>query len=102
MSNLLIGFLEAVEHMIQNPENREAVEIVKDGVIMWRKVGTMPEVLKFEADIGEYQRLVAARVAKDAPPAKPAPQPAPEQPQVQNGVRGDSNAGRMRFEEPGG
>jgi len=88
------AFLGIVEEAVANPENKAAIRIVRDGLLMWRDVANMPSVLRFEADIVAYERLRAADAS--APTSKPAEPSAPE---PQNGVRGGPNAGRMRFDQ---
>jgi hypothetical protein len=91
---LWTSFLGLVEEAVANPENKAAVKIVRDGLLMWKDIANMPSVRRFEADIVAYERLRAA----DAP--APATEPAePPTPEAQNGVRGGPNAGRMSFDQ---
>jgi hypothetical protein len=85
------SFLSIVEQAVANPENKAAVKIARDGLVMWKDISSVPSVTQFEADIAAYERLRAADV-----PSRPADPPAPE---VQNGVRGGPNAGRMSFDQ---
>jgi hypothetical protein len=88
------SFLGLVEEVVANPENQAAIKIVRDGLLMWKDIASMPSVRRFEADIVAYQRLRAA----DAP-ASAAESAEPPAPEAQNGVRGGPNAGRMSFDQ---
>ena len=88
------AFLGIIEEAVADPENKAAIKIVRDGLLMWRDIAGMPSVLRFEADILAYERLRA--VGASSPGSEPAEPPAPE---AQNGVRGGPNAGRMSFDQ---
>jgi hypothetical protein len=88
------SFLGILEDAIANPENKAAVKIARDGLLMWRDIASVPSVIQLEADIAAYERLRAADAS--APASAPSAPPAPE---AQNGVRGGPNAGRMSFDQ---
>jgi hypothetical protein len=86
-------FLGIVEEAVTKPENKAAVKIVRDGLLMWQDIAKVPSVMQFEADIAAYERL---RLGAPAPTPAPPDTPAPE---AQNGVRGGPNGGRMSFDQ---
>jgi hypothetical protein len=90
--NLIANLLEIIEHALQNPQNKAAVQIAIDGVALLKDLSGNPKVKKLEADIAAYVALLP-------PAAKPAPPSEPAEPEEQNGVRGGPNAGRMRFDQ---
>ncbi len=97
LSSLFLGFLQVVEDAISDPENKEAVKLVRDGLIMWRDISARPAVLQFEADIGAYGKFVAARQSAQ-PDRPPLPGEGP-QPDVHVGGRpSGTDSGLMRGE----
>ena len=88
------AFLGIIEEAVANGENKAALRIVRDGLLMWKDIAAMPSVRRFEDDVAAYERLRAAHAS--APSSEPAEPSAPE---AQNGVRGGPNAGRMRFDQ---
>ncbi len=90
--NLLSSFLGVVERALQVPGDKAAVKIAIDGLAAWKAIADNPRVQQLEADIAAYVALLPApQVAPAAlePPAR----------EVQNGVRGGPNGGRMSFDQ---
>lgn len=96
MNSILIRLLGVIRAALQDPEDKEAVKIAQDGLIFWEDVAANPKLLQLETDIGEYEKIVAARH-----PAPPARDPLPgEGPQPDIGGR-PSGANRGGLMSPG-
>jgi hypothetical protein len=86
--NWIPDLLTIVEHALQNPQDKAAVQIAIDGIAWWRRVAGLPETLKLEVDVGIYVALLP-------PSAKPPAINTPVDPPVQDGVRGGPRGGLM-------